>query len=934
MFKKLSTLWRFLLPVLVVLMLAPLILTQQQANQQIQNVTHDASEQAKSLVRLISVSDILVNEQADAAMRLLLERSNALGTPSIATDSVVIQGQALPNLRLGDSAPSQKNAIILDTTNTVGGTATLFVKSGNDFIRIATNVISKDGKRAVGTKLDPNGKAIMAIRENKPFRGVVDILGEPYITRYEPMHDIKGEVIGIWYVGYKVDMQVIREAIEKSRFLNSGFVALVDKNKHVRLASKHKTLIEVENFLKAPPQDWQVVSEKMPNWDVEVLVAYPSSEANKIGWSKTIVTFLQGAFLALVIFALILWQLRRLIFNPIGADPAVAIEVVQRIASGNFEKDNLKAKPGTLMANVLTMRRKLRSMVATLQQNAERLTLSANVVEHTHNGIFITDTHQRIIEINPSFTDYSGYTREDALGKTPEELFFACDDPLFFKHVWQSKESAGDWRGETKNKRKDGSIYPAKLDLFVVRDETGDVNHYVGVFSDITETITQRANLEHLAYHDPLTELPNRALFTDRLTQALAQISRSNGMLAVCYFDLDDFKEVNDTLGHDAGDQLLVELAQRLRSCLRESDTIARMGGDEFALLLCGLSSIEECKLTLDRLLEAINAPFYIKEKNSLVSASIGYTIYPLDDSAPDTLLRHADQAMYQIKIAGGRSYHLFDAELDRLTRGQVQTRSKIETALSNNEFQFYYQPKIDMRRGSIFSFEALIRWQQPDGSILMPSDFLPQVEHTDFIIDIGEWGITTALQQLSKWHEVGLDTRISVNIGARHLTQANFTERLSALLHQFPRVSPKRLMLEITETAIIDDISTVTATMASCKQLGVSFALDDFGVGYSSLTYLRRLPVDMIKIDQSFVRDMLDDHEDLTLIAGVISLSREFGRQVIAEGVESAEHGLQLMRMGCHIAQGYGIAKPMEASNVVAWASSYKMDERWKLWV
>lgn len=930
--KKLSTIWRFILPIFILLILAPFLFSQYHAKQQLAIIEHDAEEQVKSLARLLSVSDQLVSQQVNSAMRLLIQQSEILGEPRIADGYIYVDNNHYPNLVFGNSSTLDKHRLISNVVHTVGGTATIFVKHGQDFVRIATNVLTNEGKSAIGTQLNPNGEAIIALRQGRSFSGVVDILGAPYFTRYDPMYNQYGQLIGSWYVGYKVDMQIIREAIERSQFLKTGFVALVDTQNKIRMLSKKSSVTFATQILNNQPEDWKLVSFTIDRWKLKLVVAYPLSEAKLLGFKKSLLAFGVGALIVLALIAILLWQFRRLVVNPIGADPETAMEVVKKIASGDLSSDSIRARPGTLMSNVLTMRRKLRDMVNTLQENADKLLLSANVVQHTHNGIFIADANQFIIEVNPAFTEHSGYAREDAIGHHPSDLKFAFETPNFFKDVWQNEASDGDWRGETRNQKKDGTIYPARLDLFVVKDDKNNVSYYVGVFSDITETVSQRAALEYLAYHDSLTQLPNRALFTDRLSQSLAKLNRSENLLAVCYFDLDGFKQVNDTLGHEAGDQLLYELSQRLRGCLRESDTIARMGGDEFALLLNDISTIEECKLTLNRILDAIHIPFMIKETMCNISASIGYTIAPLDDAEPEILLRHADQAMYLIKMAGGRNHMQFDAEHDRHTRDQLQTRTKIEQAIQHHEFKLFYQPKIDMRRGSVFSFEGLARWFTPSGTMLMPSEFLPQIEHTDSIIQFGEWVILEALRQLSIWHEMGLDTRISVNIGARHLAQPNFAERLRVLLDRYPRISPKRIMLEITETAVIEDITHVTQTMLDCKALGVSFALDDFGVGYSSLTYLRRLPVDIIKIDQSFVRDMLDDNEDLTLIAGVISLSREFGRQVIAEGVESADHGLQLMRMGCTIAQGFGISPAMAPEEVPIWVANHKLNERWKL--
>ncbi|CAG0997082.1 putative signaling protein [Methylophilaceae bacterium] len=931
MLKKLSTLWRFLLPVLILLIIAAFGLTWQQTNQQLVTIEENAKQQAGALSRLLNVTDVLVSEQADTAMQLLQNRSYTLGQPGI-RGTGEIGGKSLPNLVFGETAQANTFELVDTISKDLGGTATLFVKHGEGFYRISTNVRKPDGSRAVGTQLDPAGKAIAAIKEGKMFRGMVDILGTPYITRYDPMLDSMGNIIGAWYIGYKVDMQVIREAVENAHYLQTGFVSVQDEYGNIRFSSKHLGTEFVSDIINNRPSSWMLVEEYVEKWGFKITVAYPLSEAYLVGWANSLFVISESTLLGVLLIIIILWQLRRLVLDPIGGDPALAIEVVQKIASGNLNRDGLKAKPGTLMANVLSMRRKLRDMVNALQENADRMRLSASVFGHAHDGIFITDADSRIVEINPAFTQISGYSREDAIGRTPAELNFACNEPNFFDYLWQNTASAGDWKGETENRRNNGDVYVASLDLFVVRnEETREVSHYVGVFSDITSDMAHRENLEHMAYHDPLTQLPNRTLLSDRLQQALAHAMRTGELLAICYFDLDDFKEVNDALGHEAGDQLLVEFSHRMRSCLRETDTIARMGGDEFAMLLCGLDSIDECEMALNRLLVVINSPFSIDGHIANVSASIGYTLFPYDNSTADTLLRHADHAMYQAKINGGRSHHLFDAEHDRFTRGQRQERERIEAALANNELCLYYQPKVDMQRGQVVSMEALIRWQHPELGLRSPNDFLPQIEHTDFVISLGEWVILEALRQMSYWQRAGLHIPVSVNIAARHLMQSNFAVRLAELLNLYPEVSPSKLELEITETAVIEDISGVTQIMHSCRMLGITFALDDFGVGYSSLTYLRRLPIDIIKIDQSFVRDMLHDSDDLALIAGVISLSREFGRSVIAEGVESAEHGVQLLRMGCNLAQGYGIARPMPADQVEDWIKSYEPDKNWK---
>ena len=433
-----------------------------------------------------------------------------------------------------------------------------------------------------------------------------------------------------------------------------------------------------------------------------------------------------------------------------------------------------------------------------------------------------------------------------------------------------------------------------------------------------------------MAYHDPLTQLPNRALFSERLNHELAA-NGSDELLAICYFDLDGFKPVNDDFGHEAGDQLLVTLATRVRACLRTNDTIARLGGDEFAILLSGLKSRDECSKTLDRLLEVIKLPYEIAGNTVRISASMGYTIYPLDQSEPDTLLRHADHAMYHVKINGRGFHHMFDAEQDRKTRTFLQEREAVAKALPNGEFRLHYQPKVNLANGEVVGAEALIRWMHPEKGLRSPAEFLPMLEQdADSAIQIGEWVIAEALRQIGAWQEVGLSIKVSVNISAKHMMQENFAVRLESLLNECQSVSPAYLELEVTETAAIEDIAGVAKTIRDCKILGVSFALDDFGVGYSSLTYLRRLPVEVIKIDQSFIRDMLHDEDDKAVVTGVISLGHSFGLDVVAEGVETAEHGVQLLKLGCEIAQGYGIAKPMEAEKIPDWVKNYQPDESW----
>lgn len=927
--KKISTIWRILLPAFMLFAVAPFVFTLQQASQQLDNIHTSAQQQALTLVRLLNVTDNLVGEQALTAIQLLRQRTKALGQPEL-DDKVSIGAQRLPSLQMGETQIANNVELVDGVTQLFGGTATIFARQGNDFIRITTNVVGSDGQRAIGTKLDPDGDVILALHHGRTFQGVVDILGEPYITIYSPMFNKNNQVIGAYYVGYKVDMKVLREAVENARHLKTGFVAVQGHANKIRFLSAHINVDQASALLKSKPASWVFVSEAVPEWGFNVVVAYPLSEARTLSFANSWLVVTAGLLFGVILIALILWQFRRLIFDPIGSDPALAIDVVQRMASGDLAQDGIQAKPHTLMANVLDMRQKLRETIEVLHQNTARMSLSASVFEHARDGIFITDAQGHVVEVNPAFTAITGHTREEVLGFRPEELGFCTYDEDLLPTLWRSSESNHEWRGETWSRRKNDEVYASWLDIFTVHDEQQNIRNFVGLFSDITTAKEQQQNLERMAYHDPLTQLPNRALLSDRLQQALARTERSGELLAVCVLDLDGFKPVNDTLGHEAGDYLLVQLAVRMNACLRDSDTVARLGGDEFAILLSGLQSIDECKQTLARLLHVIKMPYQISEKSVTVSSSIGYTIFPDDSSEPDTLLRHADHAMYQAKVNGGSRIQQFDAAHERNFKGLRQDRVRIEQALASEEFCLFYQPKVDIREGKIVGMEALIRWQHPELGLRSPATFLSIIEETDFSIVLGEWVVRTALQQIGVWQKLGLEFQVSVNISARHIVQSNFTERLSLILAEFPQVAPQKLELEITETAAIEDVSGVAQTIQGCKQLGVSFALDDFGVGYSSLTYLRRLPVETIKIDQSFVRDMLQDVDDLAVVAGVISLSRDFKRKVVAEGVETSEQGVWLLRMGCSVIQGYGIARPMPADDVLSWAVKYQQDPSW----
>jgi diguanylate cyclase (GGDEF)-like protein/PAS domain S-box-containing protein len=564
------------------------------------------------------------------------------------------------------------------------------------------------------------------------------------------------------------------------------------------------------------------------------------------------------------------------------------------------------------------------------KKTEKKLKLAANVFTHSREGIIITDAAGTIIDINDTFTEISGYSREDLFGQNTRILQSGQHSSDFYADMWQTISTTKQWYGEIWNKRKNGEVYPEILTISAVLNDAAKVQNYVGLYGDVNALRENIQKIEQITNYDALTNLPNRTLLADRLNHRMAQCQRHDTLLAVALLDLDDFKAVNDAHGHNVGDELLIILSQRMQEVLREGDTLARIAGDEFIAVFANLAQIQDCQLALERLLLLVSEPITVGEIVLQVSASIGVTLYPQDGADADRLIRHADQAMYLAKQAGKNRYHWFDTARDDAVNIRRESLDNISTALDRREFVLFYQPKVNMSTGEVVGVEALIRWQHPARGLVPPLDFIPTIEGHALSLDIGEWVIDTALSQINHWKSIGMTLTISVNISAYQLQQTNFVTRLSILLAAHPDVSPQDLSLEVLETSALSDIDHVTATMNASRELGVHFALDDFGTGYSSLTYVRRLPASLIKIDQSFVRDMLTDPDDLAIVKSVIGLARAFQREVIAEGVETIEHGTALLELGCHLAQGYGIARPMPASDVLTWISDWKPDDAW----
>jgi len=555
---------------------------------------------------------------------------------------------------------------------------------------------------------------------------------------------------------------------------------------------------------------------------------------------------------------------------------------------------------------------------------------AATVFASSYEGIMVVSPELRITKVNPAFCRITGYTPEEVVGQSPRLLSSGRHETAFYKALWSAVHSQGYWSGEIWDRRKNGEIYAALMSISAVRSDADGIEHYVGVFSDMSKFKAHELELERAANYDPLTGAPNRRMLADRLAHAIRHSQRQGRSLAVCFVDLDNFKTINDSHGHRTGDRVLVGVAENLKRVLRADDTLARIGGDEFVLLLADIDSPEELSHILTRVLQAVNNPLAVDDQHFHVGASIGVSLYPDDNADADTLLRHADQAMYQAKESGKNRFRLFDLQNDQKAQNHRSCIAALREALEQQQFELHYQPKIDLQSGRVVGAEALLRWRSPERGLVAPAEFLPHIYGSDLETPLGDWVIRTALAQAAAWHEQGLDLCVSANVSARHLLAPGFAEHLAEALQQHTRLPPASLELEVLESAAIADIDLAVTVLTQCRNLGVRFALDDFGTGYSSLTYLRRLPVDTLKIDQSFVRAMLEDADDHGIVESVIRLGESLRRAIVAEGVETLCHGNALLALGCRLAQGYGIAHPMPAGHLPDWLAGWMGEGRW----
>jgi len=551
------------------------------------------------------------------------------------------------------------------------------------------------------------------------------------------------------------------------------------------------------------------------------------------------------------------------------------------------------------------------------RDNEEQLRLAWTVFRNSVEAIIITDARQRILSVNRAFTDVTGYSAEEALGLTPRLLKSGHHDRSFYEAMWQDIESHGFWQGEIHDRRKDGTLYPSALSISAVHDKAGRITHYVAVFSDITERKASEARIAFLAQHDSLTGLPNRALLHDRLDQALANAARQGTRIALLFLDLDRFKTINDSLGHMMGDQLLQGVALRLSGCVRETDTVSRQGGDEFLIVLTHVEMPDDAARVAEKILDRLRPPFDIDGQQLGTSFSIGIALYPEDGNTAESLMKNADTAMYHAKENGRNTYRFFDERMNVNALERLHLENGLRLAMENEEFLVYYQPQVDLASGRIIGAEALLRWFSGVMGGISPARFIPLAEECGLIVPIGEWVLHTACRQARKWQDEGLPAiPVAVNLSALQFRRADIVATVSRALQE-SGLQGCWLELELTESLLMQSGPEVEAILSRLKALGVRLSIDDFGTGYSSLAYLKRFPVDRLKIDQSFVRDITDDPDDAAIVRAIIQLGRSLRLEVIAEGTETPEQMDFLRYERCTAAQGYLFAPPLPAEAV-----------------
>jgi diguanylate cyclase (GGDEF)-like protein/PAS domain S-box-containing protein len=548
------------------------------------------------------------------------------------------------------------------------------------------------------------------------------------------------------------------------------------------------------------------------------------------------------------------------------------------------------------------------------------------VFENTAEGVTFTDTRGRVLSVNPAFTRITGYSEAEVVGQTLSILQSGRHDAGFYHQMWAELVATGHWQGEIWNRRRNGEVYPEWLTISVVRDGNGRVQNYIGVFSDISHIKRSAEELERLAHFDPLTDLANRLLLNAQLKHALERAARHGELLAVMELDLDGFKNVNDTLGHPAGDRLLQVIAERLKKVLRTEDIVARLGGDEFAVVMESIGSADVAALVAQKINAAIDEPVALDGQEARVTSSIGIALYPDDGADPTALLKAADTALYVSKREGRNTYRFFDQEMSAAVQRRHEVEQGLRMAIELDQLELWYQPQIDLGRKRINGLEALVRWRHPERGLVPPGDFLPVASDTGLIVPLGEWVLRAACRQAQAWRSAGLEFgHVAVNVDGQQIVRGDFVETVGNVLAE-TGLPADRLELEITESFLLENAERGMGMAMRFSEMGVGVAIDDFGTGYSSLAYLKYLHADCLKIDKSFVSDLPADSTGAAIIRAVVSLANGLGYALVAEGVETGEQLAYLRSIGCTLVQGYYFAKPMPAADIPAWLGEKRL--------
>jgi len=565
------------------------------------------------------------------------------------------------------------------------------------------------------------------------------------------------------------------------------------------------------------------------------------------------------------------------------------------------------------------------ALVFERKRTEAQLKLAAKVFEQSNEGFMITDAKRKIIMVNHAFSSITGYTEAEVLGQPSNMLSYGYHEEDFYRNIWTAIQTQGYWQGENWSRRKNGELYPELLNISVVRDSAGKITEYVGVFADITQIKTSERRLEFLAHHDPLTSLPNRLLLFLRIEHGIDVARRENKQLALLMLDLDRFKDVNDSLGHLAGDQLLQLVAERLTSRLRDTDTVARLGGDEFTILLEDIAHPEDAARLAETIIADLSEPWQLPLGGEVrIGVSIGISLYPQYGDTPEILLQQADTALYQAKGAGRNRFAYFSDELTQAVRERIALEAKLRQAIDRNELCVFYQAQIDIDSGKIVGAEALVRWQDPAEGLIPPDRFIPVAEQTGLISAIGEWVLRETCRQGRQWMDANFPPlTLSVNVSPHQLRQGNLDELVVKVLEE-TGLPAERLELELTESGLMERDREAVKILDSLRIQGIRLAIDDFGTGYSSLAHLKRLPLDVLKIDKSFIEEIPYHQDDMEIAATIVAMGHTLGFKVLAEGVETKEQLAFLQAQGCDLYQGYLSCRPLPAAEFAAFMQSF----------